>query len=125
MRTAYSYRDDPAVPAFADDRPIICNGFKDESYIEAVTLATKLGRTIIPVVENFEELNLILKHADAYGVRPRLGVQLADDQLVQQLDIEKGALILKVEPGSAAAQAGLQGTQQDKSGHIQLGDVIV
>jgi len=60
----------------ASDRLIICNGFKDESYIEAVTLATKLGRTIIPVVENFEELGLILKHADTYGVRPKIGVRV-------------------------------------------------
>ena len=60
----------------APERLIICNGFKDDSYIEAVTLATKLGRTIIPVVENFEELGLILKHAQAYGVRPRLGVRV-------------------------------------------------
>jgi len=58
------------------DRLIICNGFKDDSYIEAVALATKLGRTIIPVVENFEELELILKHADAYQVRPRIGVRV-------------------------------------------------
>jgi arginine decarboxylase len=60
----------------APDRLIVCNGFKDDSYIEAVTLATKLGRTIIPVVENFEELGLILKHADTYGVRPRIGVRV-------------------------------------------------
>ena len=38
----------------APDRIVVCNGFKDDSYIEAVILATKLGRTIIPVVENFE-----------------------------------------------------------------------
>ncbi|HYM28262.1 MAG TPA: biosynthetic arginine decarboxylase [Steroidobacteraceae bacterium] len=60
----------------APERLIICNGFKDDSYIEAVTLATKLGRTIIPVVENFEELGLILKHARAYQVRPRMGVRV-------------------------------------------------
>ena len=60
----------------ASDRLIVCNGFKDDSYIEAVTLATKLGRTIIPVVENFEELSLILKHADKYRVRPRIGVRV-------------------------------------------------
>jgi arginine decarboxylase len=60
----------------APERLIICNGFKDDSYIEAVTLATKLGRTIIPVVENFEELGLILKHAEAYRVRPRIGVRV-------------------------------------------------
>jgi len=50
-----------------DDRggagaPIICNGFKDSSYIEAVVLATKLGRTIMPVIENFSELELLLRH---------------------------------------------------------------
>jgi arginine decarboxylase len=60
----------------APDRLIVCNGFKDDSYIEAVTLATKLGRTIIPVVENFEELGLILKHAETYQVRPRIGVRV-------------------------------------------------
>ena len=60
----------------ASDRLIICNGFKDSSYIEAVILATKLGRTIIPVVENFSELELILRHAETYGVRPRIGVRV-------------------------------------------------
>ena len=60
----------------APERLIVCNGFKDHSYIEAVTLATKLGRTIIPVVENFEELGLILKHAETYQVRPRIGVRV-------------------------------------------------
>jgi len=62
-----------------DNRLIICNGFKDDSYIETVILATKLGRMIIPVVENFAELGLILKHAERYGVRPRLGVRVKLD----------------------------------------------
>jgi len=68
-----------AVMAMTESEPerlIICNGFKDDSYIEAVTLATKLGRTIIPVVENFDELALILKHAENYRVRPRMGVRV-------------------------------------------------
>ena len=60
----------------APDRLIVCNGFKDDSYLEAVTLATKLGRTIIPVVENFDELGIILKHAETHGVRPRIGVRV-------------------------------------------------
>ena len=60
----------------APDRIIICNGFKDDSYIETVILAAKLGRRIIPVVENFDELGLILKYADKYGVRPSLGVRV-------------------------------------------------
>ena len=60
----------------APDRLIICNGFKDHSYLEAVVLATKLGRTIIPVIENFEELDILLRLADTYQVRPRLGVRV-------------------------------------------------
>jgi arginine decarboxylase len=68
-----------AVMAMSEDSPdrlIICNGFKDSSYIEAVILATRLGRTIIPVVENFSELQLILDHAATHGVRPRIGVRV-------------------------------------------------
>jgi arginine decarboxylase len=68
-----------AVMAMTEDSPdrvIVCNGFKDSSYIEAVILATKLGRTIIPVVENFSELALILRHAETYNVRPRIGVRV-------------------------------------------------
>jgi arginine decarboxylase len=68
-----------AVMAMTEDSPdrvIVCNGFKDASYIEAVILATKLGRTIIPVVENFAELALILRHAGHYNVRPRIGVRV-------------------------------------------------
>jgi arginine decarboxylase len=60
----------------APDRMIVCNGFKDDSYIEAVILATKLGRTIIPVIENFDELALVLKHSEHYQVRPRIGVRI-------------------------------------------------
>jgi arginine decarboxylase len=68
-----------AVMAMTEDSPdrlIVCNGFKDDSYIEAVILSTKLGRNIIPVVENFSELRLLLKHADRYGVKPKIGVRV-------------------------------------------------
>jgi len=68
-----------AVMAMTGDAPkrlIICNGFKDDSYIEAVILATKLGRSIIPVVENFSELGYILRHAEKYQVRPQIGVRV-------------------------------------------------
>jgi arginine decarboxylase len=68
-----------AVMAMTEDAPerlIVCNGFKDDSYIEAVILSAKLGRNIIPVVENFSELRLILKHADRYQVKPKIGVRV-------------------------------------------------
>ncbi len=68
-----------AVMAMTENSPyrlIVCNGFKDDSYIETAMLATKLGRTIVPVVENFSELDLILKHADRLGVKPKIGIRV-------------------------------------------------
>jgi arginine decarboxylase len=66
-----------AVVAMADNAtPIICNGFKDAEYIETAMLAQKLGRTIIPVVEKYTELNLILEAAEKAGVRPQIGVRV-------------------------------------------------
>lgn len=58
------------------DRLIICNGFKEEKYIEFVTLAAKLGRNIVPVIENMGELKLIVEYADRLGVRPKIGVRM-------------------------------------------------
>ena len=47
--------------------------FKDDEYIEMVVLAAKLGRNIIPVVEKYSELELLVKHAKRYGVKPKIG----------------------------------------------------
>jgi arginine decarboxylase len=65
-----------SMTADSPDRLVVCNGFKDESYLEAVIIATKLGRTIIPVVENFSELPAILRIAEQYRVRPKIGVRV-------------------------------------------------
>lgn len=66
-----------AVMAIAEnDTPIICNGFKDDEYIETVMLAKKIGRNITPVVEKFTELDLILKHAQRFGVKPTIGLRV-------------------------------------------------
>jgi arginine decarboxylase len=66
-----------AVMALADnDTPIICNGFKDDEYIEMAMLAQKVGRHIIPVVEKYTELGLILKYSQKVGVRPHIGLRV-------------------------------------------------
>lgn len=67
-----------AVMAIVDDNdtPIVCNGFKDDEFIEAVILATKVGRNIIPVVEKFSELELIVKYAKQHNVKPSIGVRV-------------------------------------------------
>ena len=57
-----------AVVALADnDTPIICNGFKDAEFIETAMLALKIGRNIIPVIEKYTELGLILEAAEKLG----------------------------------------------------------
>ena len=50
------------VVAMTDARtPIICNGFKDAEFIRMAMLAQKIGRQVIPVVEKYTELELILR----------------------------------------------------------------
>jgi arginine decarboxylase len=66
-----------AVAALAEnDMPIVCNGFKDAEFIEMAMLAQKMGRHIIPVVEKYTELDLILHYADKVGVRPNIGMRV-------------------------------------------------
>jgi len=59
-----------------NDTPIICNGFKDDEFIRMAMMARKLGKKIIPVVEKFTELELILTHAEELGVEPAIGVRV-------------------------------------------------
>ncbi len=66
-----------AVVAMAtNDTPIICNGFKDAEFVEMAMLAHKMGRRIIPVVEKYTELGLILEYARKVGVRPNIGMRV-------------------------------------------------
>ncbi len=58
------------------DTPIICNGFKDDEFCEMVVLAQKLGKNIIPVVEKFTELELLIKYGQKHGVRPKMGIRV-------------------------------------------------
>lgn len=66
-----------AVAALAsNDTPIICNGFKDAEFVEMAMLAQKIGRNIIPVVEKYTELALVLEYAEKVGVRPQIGMRV-------------------------------------------------
>ena len=58
------------------DVPVICNGFKDDEFIETVMLAQKIGKRVIPVVERFTELELIVKVAEKLRVKPQIGVRV-------------------------------------------------
>ncbi len=66
-----------AVIALADtETPVICNGFKDDEFIELAMIGQKIGRNVIPVVEKMSELELVLKYAEKVGVRPQIGMRV-------------------------------------------------
>ena len=55
---------------------IICNGYKDNIFIQDALLGSKLGKKVILVVEKLEELFQILQVSKEIGVEPMLGLRL-------------------------------------------------
>ena len=58
------------------DSLIICNGYKDQSYIELALLAQKMGKRIFIVVEKLNELEIIARAAKKLNVKPNLGIRI-------------------------------------------------
>jgi len=58
------------------DSLIICNGYKDQSYIELALLAQKMGKRIFIVVEKLNELDTIARIAKKLDIRPNLGIRI-------------------------------------------------
>lgn len=58
------------------DALIICNGYKDQSYIELALLAQKMGKRIFIVVEKLNELEIIATAAKKLKVKPNLGIRI-------------------------------------------------
>jgi arginine decarboxylase len=66
---ALAYMNDPE--AF-----LVCNGYKDEEFIDLALNALRMGIQAILVLEMPGELPLVLERAKAMGVRPRIGVRV-------------------------------------------------
>lgn len=60
----------------AENALIICNGYKDASYIELALLAQKMGRRIYLVVEKLNELQLIADISKRLKIRPNVGIRI-------------------------------------------------
>ena len=58
------------------DSLIICNGYKDTSYIELALLAQKMGKRIYIVVEKLNEIDLIAEAAHRLNVKPNPGIRI-------------------------------------------------
>ncbi len=54
---------------------ILCNGYKDEKYIETALLAQRFDKTVFVVLERIEELAMILKASEKLGIAPVIGVR--------------------------------------------------
>ena len=58
------------------DSIVICNGHKDQNYIEMALLAQKMGKRVFLVVEKLPELRVIANTAAKLNVRPNLGIRI-------------------------------------------------
>lgn len=69
LMAALAYTDDPQ--AF-----IVCNGCKDEEFIDLALLALKMGLQSVLVIDSPGEAELILSRAEKMKVRPILGMRV-------------------------------------------------
>jgi len=62
--------------ASSPDSLVICNGYKDENFIELALLAQKMGRKIFVVAEKFNELKLLISIAKRLKIKPNIGIRI-------------------------------------------------
>ena len=55
---------------------IICNGYKDEEFIELALLAKKMGKNVFLVAEKFNELKNMVKLSKVHNVDPNIGIRI-------------------------------------------------
>lgn len=60
---------------------IICNGYKDQEYIQLALLGSLLGHTTYIVVEKLNEITLILEESRALNIRPLIGLRVRLDAI--------------------------------------------
>lgn len=68
LLVALAYMDDT-------DGVIVCNGYKDQVYVETALLAQQLGRHPILVIDRFAELDMVLEIAKKLDLNPKIGVR--------------------------------------------------
>jgi len=54
---------------------ILCNGYKDQKYIETALLAQRFDKEVIVTLERIEELDYVFKASEKLGIEPSLGVR--------------------------------------------------
>jgi arginine decarboxylase len=57
------------------DSLLICNGFKDESFIDLALMGTRLGKRVVVVIEKMNELKMLVRRSLETGIRPWIGLR--------------------------------------------------
>jgi arginine decarboxylase len=60
----------------AEESLLVCNGFKDDSFIDLAYIGTQLGKNVVIVIEKLNELPKVIERTKATGVRPMLGMRV-------------------------------------------------
>lgn len=58
------------------DSLLVCNGFKDDAFIDLAFVGCRLGKNVVIVVEKLNELGKIIDRAIETGVRPMIGLRV-------------------------------------------------
>ncbi|HEV8483832.1 MAG TPA: biosynthetic arginine decarboxylase [Blastocatellia bacterium] len=54
---------------------LICNGFKDEAFVNLALMGVQIGKRVIIVVEKLNELKMIVRRAQETGLKPWIGIR--------------------------------------------------
>ena len=65
-----------AILALSRAGSVICNGYKDRSYIRLALIGRRLGLNVYIVIEKLSELDVVLAEAAALAIEPQLGVRI-------------------------------------------------
>ena len=55
---------------------IVCNGYKDEEFMRLALMGQKLGHSVMIVLEQLNELEVLLRVSEDMGVEPTVGVRI-------------------------------------------------
>lgn len=58
------------------DSLLVCNGFKDDGFIDLAFVGTQAGKNVVIVIEKLNELPRVIERAQATGIKPMVGMRV-------------------------------------------------
>jgi len=65
-----------AILALSNAGTVICNGYKDRSYIRLALIGRSLGLNVFIVIEKLSELDVVIEEAASLDIEPQIGVRV-------------------------------------------------